>query len=327
MKHNTLPFEAQIGPRISESRKKDHKRLWGRLSSHKRRARLQHSYIAEKIPLHKYDEVYNPHKLAALYHCGTELSLKEYANGTGIVSGQNCRQHTLCPLCAIVRAAKYWRAYREKYLYLLSQCEDLTAYYLVLTVKNEDSLPERFNHLEVALRKLIKRRCDAISAVNGNKRNLCYLNSSFAGTVAGAYSIEIKRGANSGAWHPHANVLLIHEATIKQPALKIDGIKEEWNRLTGDSYICSLQKITTKEAGFREVFKYALKFSAMSPADTWLAFTTLYKRRLFGSFGAFRGLQVDDTKVDLSDVPYIEYLCKYANKNYQLTNINHVNNG
>lgn len=326
-------IQAQSGPASSVGRKRNLKRLWGRLSAHKRRARLQHSYISKNVPLHKGRSDYNPHKLNALYHCGTHMSLKEYITGVSVVSGQSCKQHTLCPLCAIVRAAKYWRTYREKYLKLLSKNPALSAYYLVLTVKNEESLPERFDHLQKALRKLLQRRNDATAAFKGSKRNKYALNSSFAGVVAGAYSIEIKRGKNSGQWHPHANVLLISEGRIDieklagKPAVpgKSARVVGEWEELTGDSYIVNLQKITTQEEGFREVFKYALKFSAMHPADTWLAFQTLYGKRLFGSFGAFRGLNIDDEKIDLNDVPYIERLYSFASSEYQLTGLTYGN--
>jgi hypothetical protein len=326
-------IQAQVGPAPTVGRKRNLKRLWSRLSAHKRRARLQHRYISENVPLHKGRSDYNPHKLNALYHCGTHMHLKEYITGVSIVGGQTCKQHTLCPLCAIVRAAKYWRTYREKYLKLLSQNKALSAYYLVLTVKNEESLPERFDHLQNALRKLLARRNDATAALSGTKSKAYALNSSFAHTVAGAYSIEIKRGKNSNQWHPHANVLLISEGRIDitklagKPAVpgKTEKVVGEWEELTGDSFIVDIQKITTREEGFREVFKYALKFSAMHPADTWLAFQTLYGKRLFGSFGAFRGLNIDDNKIDLNDVPYIERLYSFAAQEYQLTGLNYGN--
>lgn len=258
-------------------------------------------------------------KLLELYHCATHLYLRNYETGQTTLTGQSCKLHNLCPLCAITRAGKYLRAYREKFKTLFKANKKLRCFYLVLTVKDGPDLAERFTHLEKALRQLIQRRRYAVCARNGKKAYNFALGSVFANVTAGAYSIEVKRGENSGEWHPHANVLLVSDKWIK-----VEDIINEWYLLTGDSFIVNIKQVKDREAGFCEIFKYALKFSDMTPADTWLAYTTLHKKRLFGSFGAFRGLEVVDDSVDLSDVPFIEEVYFYSARRYQLTNINHV---
>jgi hypothetical protein len=66
-------------------------------------------------------------------------------------------------------------------------------------------------------------------------------------------------------------------------------------------------------SGFLEVFKYALKFSDMQPADTWQAFQVLRGRRLVGSAGLFRGIEIPEQLTDepLDDLPYVELFYRY----------------
>lgn len=62
-----------------------------------------------------------------------------------------------------------------------------------------------------------------------------------------------------------------------------------------------------------EVFKYAVKFSDQPVADTWHAFQTLKGKRLLGSAGCFRGVEVPEELTDepLDDLPYVELFYRY----------------
>jgi hypothetical protein len=68
--------------------------------------------------------------------------------------------------------------------------------------------------------------------------------------------------------------------------------------------------------GFCEVFKYAVKFSELSPADNWEAFCSLTGRRLLTSFGCFRGVEIPedltDRTADLDSLPFVEILYRYS---------------
>lgn len=70
-----------------------------------------------------------------------------------------------------------------------------------------------------------------------------------------------------------------------------------------------------------EVFKYAVKFSEQPPADTWHAFTTLKGKRLLGSAGCFRGVEVPESLTDeaLDDLPFVELFYRYMNGGYSLS--------
>jgi hypothetical protein len=92
-------------------------------------------------------------------------------------------------------------------------------------------------------------------------------------------------------------------------------LSREWHEITGDSFIVDVRPIDQSDlaAGFCEVFKYALKFSDMSPADTFEAFTVLEGKRLIGSAGCFRGVVVPDELVDepLDGLPFVQLFYRY----------------
>jgi hypothetical protein len=69
--------------------------------------------------------------------------------------------------------------------------------------------------------------------------------------------------------------------------------------ITGDSFMVDVRPIVGDPAeGFMEVFKYAVKFSDQPVADTWHAFQTLKGKRLLGSAGCFRGVEVPEELTD-----------------------------
>jgi hypothetical protein len=75
-------------------------------------------------------------------------------------------------------------------------------------------------------------------------------------------------------------------------------------------------------------FKYALKFSDMEFDDNFTAWDILKGRRLMGTFGDFRGLDIEreDTEIALKDEPYIELFYKYQSESqkYKLHRKNHI---
>ena len=153
-------------------------------------------------------------------------------------------------------------------------------------MKDGENLLERFTHLRKALKKYQEQRRNALKG----QRQVEY-----AKALGGVMSIEIKRGKNSGLWHPHVHMIWLCEDVPSASQLS-----KEWLELTGDSYIVDVREFYGESVvdGFLEVFKYALKFSDMELADNWEAFQTLKAKRLVDNFGLFRGVQVPD---DLAD--------------------------
>jgi hypothetical protein len=69
---------------------------------------------------------------------------------------------------------------------------------------------------------------------------------------------------------------------------------QEWYDITGIASWWTSSHHRRSVEGFLEVFKYAVKFSDQPPADTWHAYSVLKGKRLLGSAGCFRGVEVPD---------------------------------
>ena len=297
---------------FSEETEKHHKKVH-RLSDHKRRVIGMSDWI---------DDIgfENP-KFDKLRNCHSWMMFRDYfTTGKIKLSATNsCDNHLLCPLCAIRRAGRALKTYYGKYEECLRLNPKLQMYYAVLTIKNGDNLEERYNHLQKCVRKLIERRRDALKAKKGSKKNAYALNSSLANVSAGAYSFEIKRGKNSGQWHPHINILILAEK------LDYKTFQAEWAEITGDSVNIKIQR---KEHGdkkaFAEIFKYAMKFSEMDFQDTFTAWETLLGKRLFGCFGDFWGLKVPEDSEITDDMPFIELFYIYQEGKYRKSTQNAV---
>jgi len=294
-----------------ESRK--HEKRVQRLGLHKQRT----------VAMLNFLEYEAKHKLSASQlrryrFCHNYLLFRHFPElkQTKLHDARHCDIHLLCPLCAIRRAARAVMRYEEKCLELIRCYPSLHLYYAVLTVKNTEDLTVGFSHLESSMRLLLKRRREAASYVGGKKQLAYAANSVFVGVAAGAYSFEFKRGQRSGLWHPHVNLLLLADKPISQSA-----ITDEWFGITKDSYITHCEKARDTRQSFVEIFKYALKFSAMTFDDTYHAWEVLRTRRLCGSFGSFRGLDVtivDDESDDVA-LAYEELFYLFDGKHYAKT--------
>jgi hypothetical protein len=202
------------------------------------------------------------------------------------------------------RGAKQVKAYLDRLQVVLAAQPDLKLSLLTLTVKDGPELQERFRHLSSSFRTMQQARRSYLRG-KGPHVELAKVEG-----AVGSY--EFKRGKNSGQWHPHIHMVVLHRADIDPIKLSA-----EWFKFTGDSFIVDVTPFHDDQPlvdGFLEVFKYALKFSDMSLDDNWVGFETLSSRRLVFSFGAFRGVDVPDelTDEDLDDLPFVEILFRFA---------------
>lgn len=248
---------------------------------------------------------------SSLGSCASYLHFREYftVGKVRLHSAQFCKQHLICPMCAIRRGSKALSAYLEKFQTIKSERKDLKPYLLTLTVLNGDDLEERQNHLTKSLRVLMQRRRYSNAGIRGAKyTELCKAE-------AGVYTIEL---TNKGkGWHPHLHMIVLSALPIDSRALSV-----EWHEVTKDSFIVDCRPITGDPVdGFMEVFKYAVKFSDLSLADNWEAAKILKGKRLLNSFGLFRGVVVPEDLLDvpLDDLPYWDRFYRFVNGSYQLT--------
>lgn len=259
-----------------------------------------------------HDGEYNATRArAGLASCATYLHFREYftVNKVRLHSARFCKQHLICPMCAIRRGSKALGAYLEKYQIIKQERPDLKPYLLTLTILNGENLEERQRHLEKSLRTLMtRRRLHNSNPMRNPFTELCKAE-------AAVYTMEV---TNRGkGWHPHLHMIVLSASQIDSRALSA-----EWLAITKDSMIVDCRPVTGDPVeGFMEVFKYAVKFSDLSLDDNWAAAKVLKGKRLMNSFGLFRGVEVPEDLLDepLDDLPYIDRFYRYYEGSYQIT--------
>jgi hypothetical protein len=234
--------------------------------------------------------------------CGNYLLFREYYTKdiVRLHAAQFCKLHLLCPLCAVRRAVKTMKAYKDRYDVLRHQFPGARLSFVTLTVKDDEDLKKVFMHLVKSYRHLVDGRRRARSK-----------HSEFKKCLAAVWSYEVKRGKNSGLWHPHVHILVMHYDDLDQAALS-----KQWHEVTADSMIVDIRPVSDPDediGGFCEVFKYALKIDSLPFDDNWHAYTTLKGKRLVASFGEFRGVEVPEALTDepLDSLPFVEHFYKY----------------
>lgn len=240
---------------------------------------------------------------ARLARCGEYLLFRNYwtVDQVRLHAAEFCKQHLICPLCAIRRATKQTAAYLERFQLIMAEQPHLRPAFMTYTVKNGPDLAERMEHLRKGLRTLSERR----RAIRKGNRG-----SSEWGALAGLVgTLEV---TNRGkGWHPHAHMLVLLDRYVDQKALS-----REWHQITGDSFVVGITRLDPEKPpieAFVEVFKYALKFSDLTPAQIWHAARTLAGQRLLFSMGCFRGVDVPEDLTDepLEGLPFVEWFYRY----------------
>jgi len=248
---------------------------------------------------------------AALATCGNYLHFREYftVGKVRLHNAQFCKQHLVCPLCAIRRGAKALGAYLARWQVIQEERPDLRPYLVTLTVKNGPDLEERQTHLTKSLRKLLDRRRNFNAGVARSPwTELCKAEGA-------VYTLELTNKGNG--WHPHCHMIVLAASAPYQSDLSA-----EWLRITGDSMIVDVRPITGDPSeGFMEVFKYAVKFSDLTLNDNWHAAQILKGKRLLNSFGLFRGVDIPESLLDepLDELPYWDRFYRFMGGEYQFT--------
>ena len=291
--------------------------LPGRLNryavAHKRAVKMSH-FIKKLTPFDTPRTKADLSTLAGtLHNCGSYLVFRDYYTiGKVRLSAANfCRKHLLCPLCAIRRGAKALKAYTDRLSVLLQNNPNLKPYLVTFTIKNREDLGDAFAHFTRSMKRYTDKRREALKV---KKHGWSCAPVEMNKAAGGVSSIEVKRGEGSGLWHVHS-----HSVWLCEQIPDAKKLAEEWETVTGDSYIVDVRPFTGSTisdylTGFMEVFKYAVKFSSLELSDNWEAFNLLAGRRLVNSFGLFRGVVVPEEMTDepLDDLPYIEMFYQYV---------------
>lgn len=164
------------------------------------------------------------------------------------------------------------RAYRMR-ARLAEKLDDRPVRFITLTLKpSSDDLKSILNRLYSAFRKLRSRPI-------WRKR-----------IVGGASFLEVKRGAGSGAWHPHIHILC-QGRYIPQPELS-----QTWLDITGDSNIVDVRLVRQKRDTMYYVTKYTTKgcgpIETPRLADLCELVRALHGRRTVICFGEWRNYRL-----------------------------------
>ena len=150
--------------------------------------------------------------IARLRDCGDYLVFHDYytVGESRLVGANFCKQHLLCPLCAMRRGAKYVENYMERLGVILGERPDLRLYLVTYTVRNGDDLEERFQHLRRSLSRLHEKRRNYLKHGKGR--------TDLANVEGAVWSFET---TNKGkGWHPHVHCIYLAPSAPSQRVLR-----------------------------------------------------------------------------------------------------------
>ena len=252
--------------------------------------------------------------LAGLQNCGNYLHFRHYftVGDVRLHAARFCKQHLICPLCAIRRGSKALQSYLTRFYIIKVQRPELSPYLITFTVKNGHDLEERFRHLSQSFKRLKDRRRNFLTGSRGAPW------TEFAKLEAGVGSYETTEKGNG--WHPHIHLIGLAATAPCQRALRA-----EWEAITGDSFMVDVRPFRAGQdpaEGFMEVMKYAVKHGDLTLEKNWQAAQFFKGRRLLFSFGLFRGVTIPESLLDepLEDLPYFDLFYRYCvGQGYALT--------
>lgn len=114
--------------------------------------------------------------------------------------------------------------------------------------------------------------------------------------VDGGFSVlEVKRGKESGAWHPHIHIVAWGRFL---PQHQLSNL---WRQITGDSHIVHVKAINDTHTALNYCLKYVTKPMTAevegNPDDLRETMEALHGRRLINTFGQARGTQINEIEV------------------------------
>ena len=250
--------------------------------------------------------------------CGSYLELREWLEHEGkctVTTANFCKHHIMCNTCAIRRSARLCKEYEAKIEEVLAQPQhaDLIPVMLTFTVKNQDSLPDVFDHIRGAFTKMTK----AVTTYRTKKKKPA-IRPEMEKVQGAVYAVEIKRG-KGGQWPPHIHCFALLSEYIDQSKLR-----DQWFEATGDSFVVGVTECKNGIlAGLIEVLKYTTKFSEMTPPDIVHIADTVRHRTLCAPLGILRGVTIRDINEDSTeglDGEYIDYIAHflYSKSRYSL---------
>jgi len=222
-----------------------------------------------------YREMYQrkscPH-IHAMEGCRTYASLRRDANsGDVMVFGDSCRERW-CPMCAGQKAA-YAKDQTEIYVKSLNAPRFLT-----LTLRhNESDLKTQVAFLQESFARI---------------RNRAYWKKNVTG---GIWFLQVKRGKNSGLWHPHLHILI--DGNYMEQAR----LSALWELVTFGSPVIDIRRINNAASAASYVARYTARPAALAEMcidDRVEVIEALFRKRLSGTFGNGKAVTLTPPKVE-----------------------------
>lgn len=190
------------------------------------------------------------------------------------VMTDSCRQRW-CPMCA-GQKAKFAKESTQRWVQGLEKPRFLT-----LTLRNEpgDLLPQ-VQFLQDSFRRL---------------RQKTFWKKKVTG---GIWFMQVKRGKDSGCWHPHLHILL-DGLYLEQGELS-----DLWDQVTYGSPIIDIRQIRNPEESAKYVARYSARparLGEQSIPDRVEIIQAMHGKRLSGTFGTAKSVTLTPPKVEKND--------------------------
>lgn len=233
------------------------------------------------------------HHLSGIRECRKFASFKrEKVSGEVKVFASACRERW-CPMCAGQKAS-FAKEQTQMYIESLQSPRFLT-----LTLKNNgNDLKFQMDFLMESFRTLRQRAYW--------KRNV----------TGGIWYLQIKRGEDSGCWHPHFHILLDGNY-MEQKRLS-----QLWEQVTFGSPVIDIRRISNPEEAAGYVARYTARpanLKDMPLLDRVEVITALAGKRLCGTFGTGKTVTLTPPKVaatgEWQEVGYYDKIVHEAKKN------------
>ena len=274
--------------------------------------------------------------------CGRCLEFRKADEGDRwfLAAGKFCQAYKLCNLCGIRRTGKYIGKVLPVALSGLLEQPNRRLTFATHTIRDSEHLGEQVKRLLDAYRRLMTNARKAREGKRG-------YSSPIANVVGSMGFVELKRGKNSGKWHPHIHSLWLHDGWLDYQAAS-----DAWRKLDPDTRVsnhkelnssrtwrCNQDPDLVKDETFREtvakelaeIMKYVTAFSELSAFDVMDAFYKTKGQRLVRGYGRFFRLQaepeiaaLDPGAPDWEQVAFDRLMFEYLRGEYRQVNPNSV---
>lgn len=228
-----------------------------------------------------------------------------------------CNKRIVCANCEKARTSRTLASWVPKIRETLMLNPDLAPFMITLTINNGPHILERIQHISDSLGRLRQRKKDSKRGTGAS--------GEFSKIEGAVWHLEVKRGKNSGDWHPHFHgICLRHRDT----PFDLTKMHHEWNKATlGDSWNIDVRPTNFAREQLRtgrdaatidesdpellmgdlcEVLKYVTK-PGVEPRDMIDVYRAVYGKRLVRTWGLLYGLTPEQADND-SITNYGEYV-------------------